>query len=153
MRVFMPTALLLTSLLSTFAAESCDESSAALSLSSFAHTSNEEFIAKVTSGQARQFRPQILPATIDAKAMLTRIDLDQDRFLTYHSDNGWNNQVLNLLCALDMARLLNRTLIVPPFRWVRRRRDASGCVPVARAPPGSPAGPSIVYVLPLPVCP
>ena len=125
MRVFMPTALLLTSLLSTFAAESCDESSAALSLSSFAHTSNEEFIAKVTSGQARQFRPQILPATIDAKAMLTRIDLDQDRFLTYHSDNGWNNQVLNLLCALDMARLLNRTLIVPPFRWVRRRGDAS----------------------------
>ena len=35
-----------------------------------------------------------------------------------------NNQVLNLLSALDMARLLNRTLIVPPFQWPRRRGTA-----------------------------
>lgn len=37
---------------------------------------------------------------------------------------GYALRVLNLLCALDMARLLNRTLVVPPFRWVRRRGDA-----------------------------
>ena len=43
------------------------------------------------------------------------------RYFVYQPTGGWNNQLLNLLCALDMARLLNRTLIVPPFSWARRR--------------------------------
>ena len=76
--------------------ESCDEPPPSLPLSTFAHTSNEEFISKVVSGQGRQFRPHILPATLDESGALVRIDPAVDRFLTYHSDNGWNNQCVPL---------------------------------------------------------
>jgi hypothetical protein len=100
-------------------------------LSTFAHTMNTDFIDKVTSGRAGQFVPSTgMPAVVRADGSLSIVDASSERFFTYVTDNGWNNQILNLLCALDMARLLNRTLIVPPFAWVRRRGDAR--VSVAR---------------------
>ena len=103
---------------------SCETDGAALTLSSFAHTSNTAFIEKVSQKRAREFSPAVPPAVIDSNGRLQLIETATDKFLSYVSDNGWNNQVLNLLSALDMARLLNRTLIVPPFQWPRRRGTA-----------------------------
>ena len=111
-------------------AAACDESPGT-PLSTFAHTMNTDFIDKVTSGRAGQFVPSTgMPAVVRADGSLSIVDASSERFFTYVTDNGWNNQILNLLCALDMARLLNRTLIVPPFAWARRRGDAR--VSVAR---------------------
>ena len=104
--------------------ESCD-APPSLPLSKFAHAVNEDFIAKVTSGKAREFRPVTQPAAFDANGKLQPVDVASERFFTYDTDNGWNNQLLNLLAALDMARLINRTLIVPPFSWPRRRGESS----------------------------
>ena len=109
--------------------ESCaaDEEArtASVALSSFAHTANEDFVAKVVAG-ARQFHaPTLLPVRIDADSILRTVAPEAgERFFTYVSINGWNNQLLNLLCAIDMARLLNRTLIIPPFQWPKRRGPA-----------------------------
>ena len=82
----------------------------ALPLSAYAHTLNEDFIAKVAAGHARAFRPAVPPASFDASGTLHAANFAADKFFTYDTNNGWNNQLLNLLCALDMARLLNRTL-------------------------------------------
>uniref|UniRef100_A0A7S3SU28 O-fucosyltransferase family protein n=1 Tax=Emiliania huxleyi TaxID=2903 RepID=A0A7S3SU28_EMIHU len=102
--------------------EACE---APMTLSSFAHALNEKFIAKVGEGRAREFRPELLPARVaDSSLELHLVEPSSERFFTYASDNGWNNQLLNLLCGLDMARSLNRTLIVPPFSWPRRRGPA-----------------------------
>ena len=57
------------------------------------------------------------PMPVRRGLLRRRVELREDKFFTYDTNNGWNNQLLNLLCALDMARLLNRTLIVPPFFW------------------------------------
>ncbi|EOD22591.1 hypothetical protein EMIHUDRAFT_458113 [Emiliania huxleyi CCMP1516] len=109
--------------------EACE---APMTLSSFAHALNEKFIAKVGEGRAREFRPELLPARVaDSSLELHLVEPSSERFFTYASDNGWNNQLLNLLCGLDMARSLNRTLIVPPFSWPRRRGPAKPC----HAPP------------------
>ena len=96
-----------------------------MTLSSFAHALNEKFIAKVGEGRAREFRPELLPARVaDSSLELHLVEPSSERFFTYVSDNGWNNQLLNLLCGLDMARSLNRTLIVPPL-VLRGLRDRS----------------------------
>uniref|UniRef100_A0A7S2JP01 O-fucosyltransferase family protein n=1 Tax=Haptolina brevifila TaxID=156173 RepID=A0A7S2JP01_9EUKA len=100
-------------------------------LSSFAHAGNEEFISRATGGQrVHDFRATVTPTVIGLDGRLHLFDQRQDRILTYASDNGWNNQLLNLLCAIDMARSLNRTLLVPSFQWKRRRGPAE--VSVAR---------------------
>ena len=100
----------------------------AMSISEFAHRSNADFITKASAGALREFSPAASanPAVIDfATGQLHAVNVGGgEKFLSYHSDNGWNNQVLNLLAALDMAHLANRTLIVPPFQWPRRRGDA-----------------------------
>jgi len=102
--------------------EACE---APMTLSSFAHALNEKFIAKVGEGRAREFRPELLPARVaDSSLELHLVEPSSERFFTYASDNGWNNQLLNLLCGLDMARSLNRTLIVPPL-VLRGLRDRS----------------------------
>lgn len=106
----------------------CD--SGTLSISRYAHATNEAFIEKVTSGHGRQFVPQMPLAAFDASGHISKIDFGSEKFLSYSSDNGWNNQLLNLLCAIDMAQLTNRTLIVPVFQWPRRRGNAK--VSVAR---------------------
>lgn len=122
--------LLLSTGVAADAEAECDEP-LGTPLSTFAHTMNTDFIDKVTSGRAGQFVPSTgMPAVVRADGSLSIVDASSERFFTYVTDNGWNNQILNLLCALDMARLLNRTLIVPPFAWVRRRGDAR--VSVAR---------------------
>lgn len=122
----------LATVLSATAEPSC-EADAALPLSTFAHAINEEFLRKVETGRAREFRPwessQGGLALLDAGGAL-RVARTDESFFTYVSDNGWNNQLLNLLAAIDMARLTNRTLIVPPFQWPRRRGHAR--VSVAR---------------------
>jgi hypothetical protein len=94
-------------------------------LSSFAHTSNSEFIQSVAENR-KDWRPRVPPAIISDSGRLQTIDLSNgdERFFTYVSINGWNNQLLNLLCAIDMARLINRTLVIPPFSWPRRRGQA-----------------------------
>ena len=146
--------------------ESCGAQGTAIPIATFAHSSNEDFISKVTSGQvsrANPFRPRVdLPVFADADGGLFQVDTHHV-FLTYVSTNGWNNQLLNvsplaacrlplatrlrlpllwprsdltplscaqLLCAIDMARLTNRTLVVPPFSWPARRGPAQ--VSVAR---------------------
>ncbi|KAL1530065.1 hypothetical protein AB1Y20_000987 [Prymnesium parvum] len=106
-------------------AQSCSDDGKQLPLATFAHTSNEYFVEKATRRE-RWSGPQVQqPAVITEDGALRVVALDATKFLTYESDNGWNNQLLNVLCAIDMARLLNRTLIIPPFRWQRRRGQAS----------------------------
>ena len=67
------------------------------------------------------------------------VELASEKFLTYATDNGWNNQLLNLLCALDMARLVNRTLVVRQEGvfdlWPVGRMRATCEVAVALVPP------------------
>ena len=109
-------------LVGTRAEPTCDAATAT-PLSEYAHTSNEEFIAKVTTGRAREFSPSVPLAMVTVDGRLVTVD-PSERFFTYVSDNGWNNQMLNLLCAIDMARRTNRTLIVPPFMWKRRRGNS-----------------------------
>uniref|UniRef100_A0A7S3SUB8 Uncharacterized protein n=1 Tax=Emiliania huxleyi TaxID=2903 RepID=A0A7S3SUB8_EMIHU len=121
--------------------EACE---APMTLSSFAHALNEKFIAKVGEGRAREFRPELLPARVaDSSLELHLVEPSSERFFTYASDNGWNNQLLNLLCGLDMARSLNRTLIVPPFSWPRRRGPAKVRRLAAAVPSRSPLLPPL----------
>ena len=103
---------------------SCHSPAPAVRLSEYAHATNQDFIAKVSSGQGRAFRPAVTPAVIGSDGRVHLVDVKHERFLTYQSDNGWNNQLLNLLCGIDMARALNRTLVIPPFQWLRRRGPA-----------------------------
>lgn len=115
---------LLLQLLASDPSCAADES---VPLAQFAHTANEEFISRAL--QRQRFVPAPLsPVVVGASGSLTRADLSEGKFLTYDTDNGWNNQLLNLLCAIDMAKLLNRTLVVPPYRWQRRRGVASASV-------------------------
>lgn len=102
-----------------------------LPLSQHAHTSNMDFIDAAERGSLRAFRPQVRHSVMDAAGRLHAVDFQSERFFTYDSDNGWNNQMINLLCAIDMAKLLNRTLVLPPFQWPRRR-GAGVKVSVAR---------------------
>lgn len=97
-----------------------------MALPTFAHQLNTEFVDKVTSGQARSFVPTVPPALLlPATNTLQPIDATSTKFFTYESINGWNNQLLNLFYAIDISRQLGRTLIVPPFRWPRRRGEAA----------------------------
>ena len=96
-----------------------------LSLASYAHTTNTDFISKFASGQIRSFVPGAHPPALQVPGAVRLPDPKQTKFFTYESLNGWNNQLLNLHYAIDIARLLNRTLIVPPFRWPRRRGKAA----------------------------
>ena len=108
-------------------ADCAAESTPRVPLSAYAHSSNTDFIEKVTAGKFREFQASsamAMPAVVRIDGSLAPINAVEDRFLSYDSINGWNNQLLNLLCALDMARLLNRTLVVPPFAWPKRRGDA-----------------------------
>ena len=99
-------------------APSCAEEEVPTTLAQFAHTSNQDFISRAM--QRVRFVPEPLqPVVIDSSGALERVDAASTKFLTYDSDNGWNNQLLNLLCAMDMARTLNRTLVVPPYAWRR----------------------------------
>jgi len=103
---------------------------AELDISALAHELNEDFIEAVAQNRAREFRPAPRLVAFDGGGGVRRLDVADAKFFTYASDNGWNNQLLNLLYAADMARLLNRTLLVPPFAWPRRRGAAK--VSVAR---------------------
>lgn len=103
---------------------------AELDISALAHELNEDFIEAVAQNRAREFRPAPRLVAFDGGGGVRRLDVSDAKFFTYASDNGWNNQLLNLLYAADMARLLNRTLLVPPFAWPRRRGAAK--VSVAR---------------------
>ena len=123
-------ALLLCVMAASETGSTCVSDSAGMGISEYAHATNEAFISKVTSGHGRGFVPSMPLAAIDSAFRISPINLETERFLTYVSDNGWNNQLLNLLCAIDMARLTNRTLIVPVFQWPRRRGSAK--VSVAR---------------------
>ena len=98
------------------------------SLAEFAHASNQAYVAAATAGRGRRFVPDPPIAVYTRHGLaplLTEPDGAPRRFLRYRSANGWNNQLLDLLCAAEMARLLNRTLVVPPFAWRRRRGNAS----------------------------
>jgi hypothetical protein len=101
-----------------------DDGAGAVSLARFAHTSNTDYVQAAAKKSDRPFVPTTRPALVDAAACLRQLDLEGGKYLTYESQNGWNNQLLNLFMAVDMARLLNRTLIVPPFTHVVRRGDA-----------------------------
>ena len=105
----------------SLSAGTCDDDGS-VPLASFAHSTNEAFIASISP--RRRFVPSLTPAAVDANSAVRPIDVAGGRYFTYVTDNGWNNQLLNLLAAVDMARLLNRTLIVPPFSWTRRRGEA-----------------------------
>ena len=97
-----------------------DAASPPLPLSTYAHASNTLFIDTVVEKRPRDFHAAATPATVDVLGRIHEIGAEE-KFFTYASFNGWNNQLLNLLCAIDMARMLNRTLIVPPFSWPKRR--------------------------------
>ena len=71
--------------------DSSCETDGALTLSSFAHTSNTAFIEKVSQKRAREFSPAVPPAVIDSNGRLQLIETATDKFLSYVSDNGWNN--------------------------------------------------------------
>ena len=105
--------------------ESCPDDGTSVSLSHFAHAPNEEFISKVAQRTRWMGPQQQMPVVIRADGSLRPTPMESTKFLAYNSDNGWNNQLLNVLCAIDMARLLNRTLILPTYKWQRRRGGAS----------------------------
>ena len=125
-------AFLVSLLLSAAACErdSCEaRAEGTVPLSTLAHATNEQFIRFHADGRpGKKFTPGMSFARMNAAGGLRLTSTKEEKFLTYASANGWNNQLLNLLCAIDMARLVNRTLIVPPFSWPQRRGRA-------RAPP------------------
>ena len=91
--IYSPNLFVLIILCSVAAADdsSCETDGAALTLSSFAHTSNTAFIEKVSQKRAREFSPAVPPAVIDSNGRLQLIETATDKFLSYVSDNGWNN--------------------------------------------------------------
>ena len=64
-----------------------------------------------------KFVPGAQPSVQLPLGAVRPVDFGSAKFFTYDSLNGWNNQLLNLLYAIDVARLLGRTLIVPPSNY------------------------------------
>jgi len=75
---------------------------------------------------AHFFRPSLATSFPSSQPGLTRTDppniqvLPDEKFLSYLPHSGFHNQRIALENALVLARLLNRTLLVPPVRFGRR---------------------------------
>ena len=110
--------------------ECVEEVTDKLTLARFVHATNEDFIDAFAAGRAREFVPRQPVGVVAPDGTLSLLQPRARRFFTYSSNNGWNNQLLDLLCAMDMSRLLNRTLIIPTYQWRRRRGPAE--ISVAR---------------------
>lgn len=100
-----------------------------VSLRAFVHATNDDFVRKVTTGRYREFTPTLPLGVVGADGGITHLfgeaEAPARKFLRYQTNNGWNNQLLDVLCAAEMASLLNRTLVLPPFAWRKRRGNSS----------------------------
>ena len=83
----------------------------------------DDTLDSITMSNTRLFRPSFDTSSLSSQSSLTQAypqTQPAEKFLSYLPHSGFHNQRIALENALVLARLLNRTLLVPPIRFGRR---------------------------------